>query len=132
MLGQLQECCVNVQLHLGLSGGLLCFSHRTLHWGSKAVRGSPARIAMSFAFADPAFEEPFFDPALYLPLPPVRLRAALQVSGPSPRTTNIFVGPTGTHCDLLIYRCVAGWAGDYVLESNAAVEGCPGFEFAHF
>eukprot|EP00750_Incisomonas_marina_P032560 INCI9218.3.p1 GENE.INCI9218.3~~INCI9218.3.p1 ORF type:complete len:303 (-),score=37.54 INCI9218.3:773-1681(-) len=62
------------------AGGFLVFSHRTLHWGSLAKEEQPPRIALSFAFADPAFETPFFDPKKHLPLPPLRLRAALQVS----------------------------------------------------
>eukprot|EP00750_Incisomonas_marina_P032559 INCI9218.2.p1 GENE.INCI9218.2~~INCI9218.2.p1 ORF type:complete len:411 (-),score=54.05 INCI9218.2:350-1582(-) len=60
------------------AGGFLVFSHRTLHWGSLAKEEQPPRIALSFAFADPAFETPFFDPKKHLPLPPLRLRAALQ------------------------------------------------------
>lgn len=45
-------------------GSLLCFSHRSLHWGSSPIRGGlkageeaqPPRIALSFALARPEFE----------------------------------------------------------------------------
>jgi hypothetical protein len=59
------------------AGGVICFSHRLLHWGSVAELGAPARIAMSFAYAEKTFEAPFFS-AEYLPSPPIALRAALQ------------------------------------------------------
>ena len=64
------------------AGSMLCFSHRLVHWGSKPRIDAPVRIAMSFAFADPAFERPYYD-ASRLPLPPLGLRvgsiAAQQV-----------------------------------------------------
>ena len=44
-------------------GTLLCFSHRLLHWGSRPLRGvQKPRIALSLAFADPQFEEPYLRP----------------------------------------------------------------------
>ena len=61
------------------SGSLLCFSHRLVHWGSKPQEGAVPRIAMSFSFASPDFEAPYFADG-FLPLPPVALRVGL-VSG---------------------------------------------------
>eukprot|EP00457_Paulinella_chromatophora_P008565 gb/GEZN01008604.1/.p1 GENE.gb/GEZN01008604.1/~~gb/GEZN01008604.1/.p1 ORF type:complete len:436 (+),score=49.25 gb/GEZN01008604.1/:30-1337(+) len=71
------------------AGGILGFSHRLVHWGSnpqpipvcRDLSSQPVlpRIALTLAFADPSFEEPYFDPAL-LPFPPLGLRIAL-VSG---------------------------------------------------
>lgn len=67
------------------AGSVVAFSSRLLHWGSKAQRhGSPSaagtpplpRIAVSFALADPTFEQPYFDTAA-LPSPPLPLRVAL-------------------------------------------------------
>jgi hypothetical protein len=67
------------------AGGLLAFSHRLLHWGSTpqppslqdSLSARVPRIALSMAFADPSFEEPYFDSDLYLPFPPVGLRLGL-------------------------------------------------------
>jgi hypothetical protein len=63
------------------AGALLCFSHRVVHWGSKA---SPLcvrpRVAMSFALADPAFERPSFDAARFLPYPPLPLRVGMRAA----------------------------------------------------
>lgn len=71
------------------AGGLFIFSHRLLHWGStpepesrdstKLIR---PRIALSMAFADKSFEEPYFDADLHLPFPPMGLRLGL-VAGQS-------------------------------------------------
>ena len=58
------------------AGDLLVFSHRLLHWGGEAEEGAPPRVALSFSFADPAFEAAAFDAAL-LPFPPLPLRLAL-------------------------------------------------------
>ncbi len=68
-------------------GGMLAFSHRLLHWGSNPQphtildSRSPSslfpRIALTFAFADDTFENPYFDHARYLPHPPLGLRLGL-------------------------------------------------------
>eukprot|EP01036_Dinobryon_divergens_P025792 gene25792-34376_t len=59
-------------------GGLLVFSHRTVHWGSQVRDRSYAapRIALSLAFATPCFEPAYFD-ACHLPCPPLGLRLGL-------------------------------------------------------
>lgn len=59
------------------AGGLLAFSHRILHWGGRATPGHPPRVALSFSYADPAFE-PAAVPAALLPLPPLAARVALR------------------------------------------------------
>lgn len=71
------------------AGGLLSFSHRVLHWGSKLETsveedGLPAppaavpRIALTTAFADGSFEEPYFDHSVHSPTcPPLGLRLGL-------------------------------------------------------
>lgn len=71
------------------AGGMLTFSHRVLHWGSPPLHRTvldcdddpldipKPRIALTFALADPTFEEPYFDHSLYLPFPPVSLRLGL-------------------------------------------------------
>ena len=62
-------------------GTLLCFTHRLLHWGSRAQPGAAPRLAISFALADPTFEVPYFaDPATHLPFPPLPLRVALRAA----------------------------------------------------
>ena len=58
------------------AGDCLVFSHRLLHWGGEAEEGAPPRAALSFSFADPAFEAAAFDAAL-LPFPPLPVRLAL-------------------------------------------------------
>jgi len=58
------------------AGDCLVFSHRLLHWGGEAREGAQPRVALSFSFADPAFEAAAFDAAL-LPLPPLPVRLAL-------------------------------------------------------
>jgi hypothetical protein len=67
------------------AGGMLAFSHRLLHWGSTPQPGAVLdtdepgarpRIALTLAFADPSFEEPYFS-AANLPFPPVGLRLGL-------------------------------------------------------
>ena len=58
------------------SGEAVCFSHRTLHWGSKgsALDSSGPRISVAFAFSDPKFEMPYFDlPRHSHPSPELRL-----------------------------------------------------------
>ena len=59
-------------------GGLLVFSHRTVHWGSQVRDRSFAapRIALSLAFAAPCFEPAYFD-SKHLPCPPLGLRLGL-------------------------------------------------------
>jgi len=59
-------------------GGLICFSHRLMHWGSKPDphAGAPPRAALSFAAASNDFEKPYLD-RKYLPVPPLELRVAL-------------------------------------------------------
>jgi hypothetical protein len=57
-------------------GEVLCFSHRLLHWGSTSHPSAPPRVALSFAFADPAFELAAFSPE-HLPYPPHGLRLGL-------------------------------------------------------
>jgi hypothetical protein len=67
-------------------GGLLCFSHRTLHWGSDArsgtlgADGAPQRprTALSFALSDAAFTPPLYDAPAFAPFPPLALRVALR------------------------------------------------------
>lgn len=47
------------------AGGLVIFTHRLMHWGSKGrttYRGEP-RISLSVAFSDPIFEAPYFTAA---------------------------------------------------------------------
>ena len=62
------------------AGSVIAFSHRLLHWGSRAsasAAGHP-RMALSFAFAAPEFEAPYLpDAVAVLPLPPFELRLAL-------------------------------------------------------
>mgnify|MGYP000195887637 CR=1 FL=1 len=60
-------------------GGLVMFTHRVLHWGSKshaATGFDEPRMALSFAAADDSFEPSYFD-RKYLPYPPLHLRIAL-------------------------------------------------------
>ena len=58
-------------------GDALCFSHRLLHWGGVCdASAGVARVALSFALADPAFERAAFD-AAHLPFPPHGLRLGL-------------------------------------------------------
>ena len=72
-----------------MAGGMLTFSHRLLHWGSPpdqhrtvldddlvAGRVPRPRIALTFAMADPSFEQAYFEEK-YLPLPPLALRMGL-------------------------------------------------------
>lgn len=48
-----------------IPGSIVAFSHRLLHWGSKPLESIPGtpppapRIALSLAFSDPSFEEPY-------------------------------------------------------------------------
>ena len=62
------------------AGGVLCFSHRLLHWGSTPTSGAASthRTALSFAMAAPSFVAPYFDAALYAPYPPLGLRVSLR------------------------------------------------------
>ena len=57
-------------------GSCIAFSHRLLHWGSTSRAVAP-RIALSFSFADPTFEEAFV-PRASLPFPPLAARVALR------------------------------------------------------
>jgi hypothetical protein len=63
------------------TGGLLAFSHRLLHWGSKPQHNNNnsmlPRMALTLAFADPSFEAEYFDHSQYLPFPPLSLRLGL-------------------------------------------------------
>eukprot|EP01116_Phalansterium_solitarium_P003297 TRINITY_DN1410_c0_g1_i2.p1 TRINITY_DN1410_c0_g1~~TRINITY_DN1410_c0_g1_i2.p1 ORF type:complete len:372 (-),score=130.80 TRINITY_DN1410_c0_g1_i2:173-1288(-) len=60
------------------AGSVISFTHRLLHWGSRASPYSldEPRIAMAFAAADDSFEPPQFDRS-YLPMPPLAMRVAL-------------------------------------------------------
>ena len=60
-------------------GGVVIFTHRAMHWGSKGQDGcADARISISYGFTDPGFEAPYFRSVEQaLPFPPVPLRAAL-------------------------------------------------------
>jgi hypothetical protein len=78
----------NIVAQPAAAGTMLCFSHRTVHWGSKPRQSSGCedendervpRVALSLAFADPTFEVAYFSED-FLPLPPLTLRVAL-VSG---------------------------------------------------
>lgn len=65
-----------------LSGGLVAFSHRLLHWGSMplvstVISPSRPRIALSLAYADPSFELSYFDHEINLPYPEIGLRLGL-------------------------------------------------------
>jgi hypothetical protein len=60
------------------AGALLCFSHRLVHWGSRAQPSADPRVALSWALADGAFESPIFDAAAFGPFPPLELRIALR------------------------------------------------------
>lgn len=62
------------------TGDLLCFSHRVVHWASKARAGQreqQPRIALSFAAADTSFERPNFDTMKKGKYPPLALRVGL-------------------------------------------------------
>jgi len=67
------------------AGGMLTFSHRLLHWASNpqpsvlmdSDEAKGPRIAITQAFADPAFEPPYFDHVKYSPFPPLGLRLGL-------------------------------------------------------
>ena len=76
------------------AGGLIAFSHRSLHWGSTVqttldekviVTSTPEtnknpslpRIALTTAYSIESFECPYFDHELYLPCPPIGLRLGL-------------------------------------------------------
>ncbi len=65
-----------IQAQPCVSGDVLCFSHRLLHWGGEAEADAPPRVALSFSFADAEFEGAAFDCTL-LPLPPLGVRLAL-------------------------------------------------------
>ena len=64
------------------AGGLVTFTHRLLHWGSRADaracarKGSMPRMAIAFGASDPNEYPPFFS-ASHGPIPKVTLRAAL-------------------------------------------------------
>jgi len=60
-------------------GGVVIFTHRAMHWGSKGQElCAKPRVSVSFGFSDPTFEAPFFKvPSRCLPFPKVSLRAAL-------------------------------------------------------
>jgi hypothetical protein len=67
------------------AGGVVIFTHRILHWGSKgrpSYKGEP-RISLSVAFSDPTFEAPYLlqeegcssvsEGGGILPVPPVKM-----------------------------------------------------------
>lgn len=63
-------------------GGVVVFSHRCMHWGSK---GRPTcqkpRVSISFGCSDPSFEAPFLGrPEQHLPFPKPSVRAALAAA----------------------------------------------------
>ena len=58
-------------------GDLLCFSHRVVHWASKAVAPAAPRVALSFSVAHPDFETPNFLPTDF---PPLALRVGLTAA----------------------------------------------------
>ena len=63
------------------SGQSLLFTHRIIHWGSKADIDSttPPRIAISFVCSDPSYEAPLVDPKYFTDEvnPPFRIRLLL-------------------------------------------------------
>ncbi|GMI60095.1 hypothetical protein ScalyP_jg11722 [Parmales sp. scaly parma] len=58
-------------------GDLLCFSHRVVHWASRAKDGAEPRVALSFAMSDPEFETANF---VQTPYPPLKLRVGLTAA----------------------------------------------------
>ena len=60
-------------------GGVVVFSHRSMHWGSKGRSTCDRpRVSISFGCSDPSFEKPYFEsPAKHLPFPKPSVRAAL-------------------------------------------------------
>ena len=81
--------CSSASIHIlmlitttSISGDLLAFSHRVLHWGGEASAGEEPRVALSYSFADGAFECSAFDSARHLTsegLPPIGLRLGYLV-----------------------------------------------------
>ena len=45
------------------TGGVVCFSHRLLHWGGVADEGAPPRISISCAVAKAGFAPPLLRPS---------------------------------------------------------------------
>lgn len=63
-------------------GGVLIFSHRAMHWGSRGREDcDSARISVSFGHSDPSFEAPYFaQPQQHLPFPRPPARIALAAA----------------------------------------------------
>lgn len=92
-------------------GGMLAFSHRCYHWGSKpqpVLPSGPAasgalppegapRTALTLAFADPGFEAPYFD-ASHLPFPVQDLRLGLVMGQ---LTQYAHLAPLGTNLSMV-------------------------------
>ena len=64
------------------AGSLVTFTHRLLHWGSRADPHSrePPRVAVSFAASTPAFEPPYFRDDADAAFPPLALRRFARCS----------------------------------------------------
>jgi hypothetical protein len=62
------------------AGGVIVFSHRVVHWGSRPTPGQRPRVAMSFALSRARFERGAFFSAAMLPFPPLALRVALRAA----------------------------------------------------
>jgi hypothetical protein len=71
------EALQDIQALPAARGSLISFSHRLLHWGSRAAStATTPRMALSFSFSDEHFETTAF-PRDLLPLPPLTVRLAL-------------------------------------------------------
>jgi hypothetical protein len=71
------EAYQNIRCLPAKPGSLVAFSHRLLHWGSRASADAPhPRIAVSLAFTQGGFEPPFLPRACF-PLPSWEARLAL-------------------------------------------------------
>ena len=89
------------------AGGLICFSHRLIHWGTKPnpYGAAPPRVALSFAAASDDFEKPHLH-RKYLPIPPLAQRIALvsaqilsysHVVDPGPQAAALYFGIFDRH-----------------------------------
>ena len=90
-------------------GGLICFSHRLMHWGSKPDphSGAPPRAALSFAAASNDFEKPYLD-RKHLPVPPLELRVALVCGQILAYSGNVDPGEAATKEYFGIFKSLAG------------------------
>jgi hypothetical protein len=61
------------------AGEAVCFTHRTLHWGSRgsARESRDPRMSLALAFSDPAYEPPYFSADPGAASPSLALRLAL-------------------------------------------------------